>query len=63
MTAWTIGVDVLHIEIQDHELADLRLVLNRALNCWDKAPQWVWDLSEVVEAKIQALKSKVEEPK
>lgn len=48
----------LQIKFEDHELPELKQLLNRALNCWDPkdAPKWAFDLDAIVDAKLNNLK-------
>ena len=50
----------LHIKFTEHELPELKQVLNRALNCWDPkdAPKWAFELDALVEAKINEIKER-----
>ena len=37
------------VEFTDEQLPELKQLLNRALNTWDKAPKWAWDLASKVD--------------
>lgn len=37
------------IEVPDEHLLDLKILLQRALNTWDKAPKWAYDLADKVD--------------
>lgn len=48
------GVDELSLHITSMEnVIALRVLMNRALNTWDKAPKWAWELSSLLESKIE----------
>lgn len=49
----------LTVQFEDHELAELQLLINRALNCWEPkdVPKWAWQLDARVTAKLNDLKA------
>lgn len=53
----------LKIEFTDEDLPQLKVLLNRALNCWDPkyAPVWAFELDKMVADRL--LKIKLEEVK
>lgn len=54
----------LHVKFEDHEIPELKQLLNRALNCWDPkdAPKWAFDLDAIVEAKLNHRKEDTNGP-
>lgn len=50
----------LHVKFEEHELPELKQLLQRALNCWDPkdAPKWAFGLDAIVEAKIKEIKER-----
>jgi hypothetical protein len=42
-------------EFTNEQLPELQKLLNRALNTWDSAPKWAWDLDAKVKARIASL--------
>ena len=43
------------VEFPDEQLPELKQLLNRALNTWDRAPKWAWEL----DAKVSKLLGEV----
>lgn len=51
---------MIKIEITDERLPEFQKLLNKALNTWDNAPKWIWDLDAEAQARAKQL---VEEKK
>lgn len=47
----------LQVSFEDHELKELRVVLDRAMNTWepDRWPAWLPDLSAAVDQRLEKL--------
>lgn len=45
---------MLHVQFEDHEVPELRLLLDRAMGCWEPAvmPKWVQSLSDQVDKRL-----------
>lgn len=47
------GVVDLHVDLHDPQrLQEFRMALNRALNTWDTAPKWLFELVELAESEL-----------
>lgn len=51
----------LHLQFEDTELPDLKVLLNRALNTWSNPPTWAIPLCDRVDAKLELLKADAED--
>jgi hypothetical protein len=55
------------VQFDDEDLPALKRLLNRALNTWDKAPKWAFELDNKVSKRLDAIKKreseKFEDPK
>lgn len=47
----------LTVTFQESELPELKILLNRALNCWDPkdAPAWAFELDKLVQQRLEDL--------
>lgn len=43
---------VLSLRFSIEALPDLKKLLDRALNTWDEAPKWAWDLEKLVSEEL-----------
>lgn len=39
-------IETISILVQKEKREDVKALLNRALNCWDTAPQWLHDFAD-----------------
>ena len=43
------------VQFEDEELPELQQLLNRAMNTWDKAPKWAWELDARVQQRLDHI--------